>query len=148
MVVTSDAVVGGLECDGGRRRDAQPKYTPDSISEIHGVRLLSTGRLAVGIPSCLEPRPKPLITLPSIRRGKGASSPAEGPTMSGRAVVTGFAVDRRWVALLGRDERELVAAFVEDMASSMSTCLSEKMCRLRRVVTLTVDSKKAFRLNS
>ena len=30
----------------------------------------------------------------------------------------------------------------------MSIYLSERMCRLCRVVTLTVDSEKAFRLNS
>ena len=64
----SDDAVGWFGCDGGGRRDAQPKYTPDLISAIHGVRLSSTGRLAVGMPSSLEPRPKPLITLPSIRR--------------------------------------------------------------------------------
>lgn len=43
--------------DDGIRRDAQPKYTPDLISAIHGVSLLSTGRLAVGMPRFLEPRP-------------------------------------------------------------------------------------------
>ena len=69
VVVASDDVVGWFGCDDGRRKDAQPKYTPDVISRIHGVELSSTGRLAVGMPSSLEPRPKPLITLPSIFRG-------------------------------------------------------------------------------
>ena len=69
VVVVSDDIVNWFACDGGRRRDAQPKYTPDSISPIHGVSLSSTGGLAVGTPSSLEPRPKPLITLPSICDG-------------------------------------------------------------------------------
>ena len=52
MVVSSDDVD-----DDGRRRAAQPKYAPDAISAIHGVTLSSTGRLAVGKPRSLEPRP-------------------------------------------------------------------------------------------
>ena len=43
--------------DDGKSRDAQPKYTPDGISAIHGVSSLSMGRLAVGVPRFLEPRP-------------------------------------------------------------------------------------------
>ena len=69
IVVVSDDVVGWFGCEGGRRRDAQPKYTPDVIPAIYGVRLLSTGRLALGMPSSLEPRRKPWVTLPSICRG-------------------------------------------------------------------------------
>lgn len=65
-VVVYDSIVGWLVF---RLRDAQPKYAPGLIVETHGMRLLSTGRLAVGMPSSLDPRPKPLITLPSIRRG-------------------------------------------------------------------------------
>ena len=54
VAVVSDDLVGWLGCEGGRRRDAQPKYTPGSILAIHGVWLSSTGRLAVGMPSSLE----------------------------------------------------------------------------------------------
>ena len=61
------AVVGWFVCVVGKA--AQPKYAPDLMLEIHGVALSSTGRLAVGMPNFLEPRPKPLITLPAIRRG-------------------------------------------------------------------------------
>lgn len=82
----SGDVVAWFGREGGRRREAQPKYTPDSISAIHGVRLSSTERLAVGIPRSWEPRPKPLITLPSIRKGYGASRPADEPMMSERVV--------------------------------------------------------------
>jgi len=63
------AVVGWFVRVGGKGKAARPKYAPDLMLVIHGVDLLSTGRLAVGMPSSLEPRPKPLITLPSIRRG-------------------------------------------------------------------------------
>jgi len=34
-----------------------------------------------------DPRPKPEMTLPSMRSGYGASGPASGPTMSGRAAA-------------------------------------------------------------
>ncbi len=49
VVIVSAAVVGWFVCVGGRGRDAQPKYAPDLILEIHGVRLLWTGRLVVGM---------------------------------------------------------------------------------------------------
>lgn len=69
VVVVSGDAIGWFGCDDGKRRDAQPKYTQEVISAIHGLRLSSTGRLAVGMPSSPEPRPKPLITLRSICRG-------------------------------------------------------------------------------
>ena len=60
---------------------------PESMFLIQVVSS-STGRLAVGMPSSLEPRPKPEMTLPSMRNGKGASGPVEGPIRRGR--LSGF----------------------------------------------------------
>lgn len=45
------------------------------------------GMLAVGICNSLEPRPKPLMTGPDRRSGKGDEGPFSGPTISGRSVA-------------------------------------------------------------
>lgn len=62
----------------GSASEAQPKYTPDLASAIQGVAASSTGRFAVGIPSSLDPRPKPEMTTPSICSGNGGDGPEEG----------------------------------------------------------------------
>lgn len=49
--------------------------------------VVSTGMFAVGIPSSLLPRPKPAMTGPDIRSGKGGTGPVGGPTRRGRPSV-------------------------------------------------------------
>ncbi len=52
-----------------------------------------------------DPRPKPEMTLPSMRSGYGASGPASGPTMSGRAAAAVVSVDDMSVSTAGLSKR-------------------------------------------
>lgn len=72
----------------GRETDAQPKYTPESADGSHEAHSgPSTGRFAVGMPSSEEPRPKPEVTFPDMRRGNGGLGPESGPIVEGRTAA-------------------------------------------------------------
>ncbi len=69
---------------GGRREGWEPWYWGTVILRLPIVfeKLQEDG--SVAFLTSLLPRPKPLITLPLSRSGKGGSGPLSGPTIVGR----------------------------------------------------------------
>ena len=109
---------------------AQPKYTPAG-SPSNAAPKSSTPRLAVGIPSSLEPRPKPRTTVPDSGT-KGASA-----CIAGYASEEGVACAAAgWAAMMdrcGRSEVFLTShhrPWPEPTPVSYSTSSNRNQCSL------------------
>lgn len=78
-----------------------------------------------------DPRPKPEMTLPSMRSGYGASGPASGPTMSGRTAAAVVSVDDMSVCIY---RGVLGAAFSSQLARSSGSAPVRPFARLSKLI--------------
>jgi hypothetical protein len=75
---------------------AHPKYTPDVCSDTTSEKF-SAGKLAVGIPNTLEPRPNPLITGPPINHGSIGKVPSIQSLNGGKPQFSGLTSRRELI---------------------------------------------------